>query len=420
MSEPVRDRPHPAESFDRTGIILLIVLCLAMFISGMNVMGLQPFFVDVGRDLGASVPAVGQAMTITLLVSAISGLIAGPVADHFGHRRLMITGGVILTISAIGAALATNLFLFMGARFLAGMSLALLNGLSLAIAGSYFGGEARRRALSVTVAAMSGTAILGVPLLSWLGDVLSWRWAFAFTGMTALALTPFLYQLIPSQLSHGSAFRLGQIISAYRPLLRQRSLLAVYVGSFVRAIFWLGILTYFGSFMIEQHGMGLQEVGLTYMVGGIGFLAGSVVAGGRLGQMNHRVLFTIVTLLGALLFGLTYSAPVGPWIAVLLLTGGGFFGAIGWVILNTMLANESKAGSGTTMSLNTAIFNLGSAAGGAVGGAVLAFGTYSAVGLVLPLFAVIASAIVLASSRLRDDETPEAGGQPASPQTSQS
>jgi predicted MFS family arabinose efflux permease len=101
--------------------------------------------------------------------------------------------------------------------------------------------------------------------------------------------------------------------------------------------------------------------------------------------------------LSGLFFGLTYVAPVGAIAAVLLLATGGFFGAIGWVVLNTMLANESNAGSGTTMSLNTAIFNLGSAAGGAVGGGLLLVGDYTSLGYGLPALAVIAGLIVLLS-----------------------
>jgi predicted MFS family arabinose efflux permease len=408
-SQELCNREQSRERFDRTGILVLVILCLAMFTSGMNAIGLQPFLVDIGADLETSVPAVGQAVTVTLLMSAFSGLIVGPVADHFGHRRLMIGGALILSISAAGTALAPSYLPFMGARLFGGTSLALLNGLSLAIAGSYFAGEARRRALSVTVGAMSGTAILGVPLLSWIGDILSWRWAFGSIGVVALLLVIPLSRYIPLTTPQSGSFQLTQILRAYRPLLQQRDVVALYAGSFLRAVFWMGILTYFGAFMIEVYGLSLQQVGLTYTVGGIGFLLGSVASGGRLGRYNHRLLFTVVTIIGGLFFGLTYATAFGAIPALLLLTIGGFFGAIGWVLLNTMLANESRAGSGTTMSLNNAIFNLGSATGGAVGGAILAVGSYTTLGYILPVFAAIASIIVLVSSRMAKTQATDPG-----------
>jgi MFS transporter, DHA1 family, inner membrane transport protein len=418
MSEPQKSTGIEAvESFDRTSILVLLTISLSMFAGTLNAIGFQPFLVDASSDLQVSVPAVGQAVTVTLLMSAISGLIAGPVADHFGHRRLMVSGAVILGISAIGTALAPEYTVFMLFRLLGGMSLALLTGLSLAIAGSYFSGVARRRALSVTVAAMSGTAIIGVPLLAWVGDALNWRWAFFFVGVTGMLLIPFLSTLIPVKLTGGGQFRVRQIARAYVPLIRQRSVLALYGGSFLRAIFWSGILTYFGAFLIERHGMTLQYVGWTYLVGGLGFLAGSLSAGTRIGTYDHRKVFTIVTVAGAIFFGLTYAAPVVPVASVLFLTAGGYFGAIGWVILNTMMANESQAGSGTTMSLNTAVFNLGSAAGGAVGGLVLVVGTYALLGWVLPLFALVASAIVLASRWVVDESESVIGEPRPAPET---
>jgi MFS transporter, DHA1 family, inner membrane transport protein len=392
-------RVTPRESFDRTGIVVLVTLCFAMCAGGINAMGLGPFLVDIGGDLGSSVPAVGQAMTVTLLMSAVSGIVAGPVADHFGHRRLMVAGAIVLAISALGTALATTYTVFMGARFIGGASLALLNGLSLAIAGSYFAGQARRRALSVAVASMSGVAILGVPFLSWLGGAFGWRWAFTIIGLLAIALTPFLHRLIPLTEPSTSGFRLTQLLLAYRPLLSQREVVALYVGSFLRAIFWLGTLTYFGAFVIERFGLSLEQVGLTYMFGGAGFLAGSLLAGGRIGWLDHRLVFTVSTIVGAAFFGLMYLISPGAITAVLLLAVGGCFGAIGWVILNTMLATESHAGAGTTMSLNTAVFNLGSAAGGAVGGVLLALGDYAALGFGLPVFAIAASLIVWVSGR---------------------
>lgn len=387
------------ETFDRTGIVVLITLCFAMCAGGINAMGLGPFLVDIGADLDTGVPAVGQAVTVTLLMSALSGIVAGPVADHFGHRRLMVLGAMVLAFSALGTALATTYAVFMGARFIGGASLALLNGLSLAIAGSYFAGQARRRALSVTVASMSGVAILGVPFLSWLGGAFGWRWAFGVIGITAVLLIPFLHRLIPLTEPSPNGFEFRQLPRAYRPLLEQRAVLALYVGSLLRAIFWMGTLTYFGASLIERYGLSLEQVGLTYMFGGAGFLLGSLLAGGRIGLLDQRTVFTVTTLLNGVLFGLVYITSPGAVVAVLLLACGGLFGSIGWVIINTMLANESDAGSGTTMSLNTAVFNLGSAAGGGVGGVLLALGDYQALGMGLPVFALFASLIVWRSGK---------------------
>jgi MFS transporter, DHA1 family, inner membrane transport protein len=397
--QPITDE-HP-DHFDRTGVIVVATLAAATFVSGMNVMGLGPFLVDIGADLGRSVPVVGQAVTVTLVTSALAGLVAGPVADHFGHRRLMVAGSLVLAVSAFGTALAPGYALFMAARLVGGLATALLIGLSMAVAGGYFRGDARRRAMSVTLAAMSGTAIIGIPLLAWIGQHFGWRAPFATIGVTALLLLPLLYVYLPRPVPSREPFGLRGVLAAYRPLLGQRAVQALYAGNFVRSIFWLGSLTYFGAFVIERDGLSLQQVGLTYLFGGIGFLIGSLAAGGRLGARNPRNLFAVVTLIGAVFFGSMYLVPLGPVVAVLLLGLGGMFGAVGLVALNTMVVTESQTGAGTSMSLNAAVFNLGSAMGGAVGGVLLAAGGYTMLGLGLPVFALAGSLIVWRSGRLR-------------------
>jgi predicted MFS family arabinose efflux permease len=56
-----------------------------------------------------------------------------------------------------------------------------------------------------------------------------------------------------------------------------------------------------------------------------------------------------------------------------------------------LLADESPAGAGTTMVLNGSVLNLGTAGGAVLGGGLIAFGGYAALGIGLPLFALAAA-----------------------------
>jgi predicted MFS family arabinose efflux permease len=67
--------------------------------------------------------------------------------------------------------------------------------------------------------------------------------------------------------------------------------------------------------------------------------------------------------------------------------------AIAGVGIATLLAAESPAGTGTTMVLNGSVLNLGAAGGTALGGALIALGGYDALGLGLPIFALVAAAL---------------------------
>jgi predicted MFS family arabinose efflux permease len=64
--------------------------------------------------------------------------------------------------------------------------------------------------------------------------------------------------------------------------------------------------------------------------------------------------------------------------------------AICSVSVVALLADESPAGAGTTMVLNGSVLNLGTAGGAILGGALIAIGGYAALGIGLPIFALVA------------------------------
>ncbi|MDQ3780128.1 MAG: MFS transporter, partial [Chloroflexota bacterium] len=145
---------------------LLIVLCLASFLAVVNFAAPSPFFPEIARDLGTTVPLLGQVTTILTLLSALLGLGIGPLADRYGHRRLMVGGTVAVALNLLGTGLAPAYPLLLLLAVVGGLGDAVLFGLPLAIAATHFAGEARRRAVSWTSAGLPMGAVVGVPLLA--------------------------------------------------------------------------------------------------------------------------------------------------------------------------------------------------------------------------------------------------------------
>src|SRR5262245_12306167 len=85
---------------------LLVALGTSMVLGTFGYVLLGPFFPEIAADLDSSVPLLGQISAARLLLAAALGLIAGPLADGFGHRRVMAVGLVAaaLTLLGIGAA----------------------------------------------------------------------------------------------------------------------------------------------------------------------------------------------------------------------------------------------------------------------------------------------------------------------------
>jgi predicted MFS family arabinose efflux permease len=379
--------PPPGTSLVVADRRVLSALCLGMFVATLTFVAPAPFFPAMARDLDVGVPLLGQVVAAMLLVSAAIGLVAGPLADRYGHRRVIILGLVSGAICLFAFGLAPTFPVLLVGALAGGLANAAVSGPSLAVAGTYFAGAEARRALGWVTACMAGSAIVGVPVLTAVATLTGWRLAFIAAGGAVIGAVLLGAAWLPrdARVPEGR-LRSETLLAAYRPLLRHRPTLRLYGVAVLRAICWFGLLTYFGAFLAEELALSTGLVGLAYMLGGSGYFLGSVLSGGLLGVVPPRTLLVAGNIAMALLMGLAFSAILGPIGTVVMLPLAGFAGAFGWVAVAALLTADSPAGAGTTMTLHGSLFNLGAAAGGAIGGLLLALAGYGALAIGLPIF----------------------------------
>ncbi len=381
---------------------ILTVLCLASFLAVVNFAAPAPFFPDIARDLGTSVPLLGQVATALTLLSALLGLVAGPVADRYGHRRLMIGGVVAVALNLLGTGLAPSYLALLMLAVLGGLGDAVLFGLPLAIAGTHFVGESRRRAMSWTSAALSLGTIAGVPVLTAIGGALGWRAAIGSAGLVTLGVAWLTGVWLPTTATRRQdRFRTRALLAAYRPLLRHPPLLVLYAANGLRMACWIGLVTYLGAFLREALDLDDGWVGFAYMGGGVGAFLGSLAMGARLGRLSPRPLVAGMTAAQAVLLATIFTLPLGTLATLALLPLAAFCGSAGYVGIASLLALETPGGAATTMVLNGSVLNLGAAGGIALGGLLIAVGGYSALGIGLPAFALVGGLLVLVPTASR-------------------
>lgn len=368
-------------------------LCVSAFLAALNFFAPTPFYPPMARDLNTTVPLLGQVVTLMAFVSAGLGLIVGPLSDRNGYRRLLVIGLLAIAGNLIGIALAPSYVVVLGLGVLGGFGDAIVFALPLAIAGTRFAGAARRQAIGWTLGALSVAPIVGVPLLTAFGAVSGWRAALALAGIAGAVAAWFVTVSLPAdhQTSH-APLRVSVLLGAYAPLLREPPVLRLFGITALRAISWLGMLTYLGGFLGEVIGLDTRQIGFVYMLAGGGYVLGSVIAGGRLGGISPRAMVAVASCATGLLLGPMLT--IGDIrVVVPLLIGGSFAAALIGVGVTALLAAESPAGAGTTMVLNGSILNFATAASAALGGVLIAAGGYGALGTALPLFAFVAAVL---------------------------
>ncbi|MGI8486136.1 MAG: MFS transporter [Thermomicrobiales bacterium] len=380
---------------------VLPALGLGSFITMLSVSAPAPFLPDIASELGVGVTLLGQVTAAMLILSAPIGLVAGPLADRYGSRRLILLGLVASAVCLLVFGLAAVFPLLFIASVAGALSEATVPGLSLAIAGTRFRGPASRRAIGWTVGAASIAPIVGVPLLTTISGIAGWRAGFLVGGGIALVIMVLVSAWLPEDSQRPeAAFRLRTLLDSYRPLLHDIGMRRLYGCSVMSSMCWFGMITYLGTALRDRFGFSISEVGIVYMLAGSGYLLGSLVAGGAFARVPVRPLVAVSNVIMGLLLMVAFSGIVDSRIAIGLLSMAAFAGAMGWVGLTALLTSETPAGAGTTMVLNGSLYNLGAAAGAGLGGFLLAAGGVGALALGLPLFG-LGSALCMWAPRRR-------------------
>jgi predicted MFS family arabinose efflux permease len=372
----------PALIFSRLGtrpyIILMAILLVEMAAS---------FDVPVG--------VMGQMRSVASLLAMGFALVMGVLSIRFRPKPLLLVGGSLFVVSALGCSFAPSYAVMLVFFSLTGFGSAIVAPMSQTLVGEHLDVEERPRAFSymfVTFTLVS--ALVASPVLNWLAVRGGWRLAylayvlpFAVLGLVAA------YLGIPaSGPKSGEAPGLREYLAAFREILSDRSSLTCILCSMLVAAAFTSISIYGVSAFIERFGVPSAWRGniwsiLTF-VGAIGsFLSSRLVA--RFGR--KPVCFAGALTMGVCAVG--FSTVDGVWLSLGLAVLCGF-GQMIWSPASLSLTLEQNLRlRGSMMSLNEAARSLGVALGSGLGGYLLLESGYSALGLVLGSIGVVAAVI---------------------------
>ncbi|MFE9858641.1 MFS transporter [Streptomyces sp. NPDC005780] len=157
---------------------ILLVLCGAIFLEGIDVAMLNVALPAIRADLGLSTGELQWVMSAYVLGYGGFMLLGGRAADLFGRRRMFVLWlTVFLLFSGLGG-FATEGWMLILARFVTGVSAAFMTPAGLSVITTGFAeGPERNKALLV----YSGTAAGGFTIGLVAGGLLTavgWRWVF--------------------------------------------------------------------------------------------------------------------------------------------------------------------------------------------------------------------------------------------------
>ncbi|THC54840.1 MULTISPECIES: MFS transporter [unclassified Streptomyces] len=341
----------------------LVIAAVSLGIDAYVLAGVLP---DMADSLSTTAGAIGMGVTAFTAAYAVAGpFLSRRLAGRSTRTALLVALGAF-NLGNLATALAPTLGIFLASRVVAGAGAGVLTAVATATAGALVADHERGRAMALVPFGLSTGTVAGVPLGMLIGDLVGWRGTMGFVvlvgvlSMLALALrSGTLPQLPASRRSDGSAVLSNPRVAWGIAL------------SFILGLASLGLYTYLLP-MADENGLRGWGFALVW-AWGIGGVLGSGLIGRPLDALGPRRLMPVVPafLLASFLAVWLFDHPAAWLIATAV------WGASGWIsvpVLQQALIRDHTQQAMTVVAFQMAAMYLGSAAGSALGSALLAGG----------------------------------------------
>jgi DHA1 family inner membrane transport protein len=347
---------------------------------------------EVEQGLGISTPEAGHLISAYALGVVVGAPLLAAVGAKLPRKKLALGLLLFFTLANLSSFVAPDYGSMLVSRFAAGLPHGAFFGVAAVIAASLVPATRRGWAISMVMAGLSVSNVVGVPFATWLGQTFGWRLLFVLVGAIGLLALAMVWKFVPFQAAHPDA----SIRRELGALKRLQVWLALLVGIVGFGGFF-ATYTYIAHTMTAVAGIPTALIPLVVALYGLGMVAGNIV-GGRLADKS--VMGTLYRVLPAVAVALVVYAVAAnwPWSAMVMVFVVGASGSMLIPALQTRLLDASPDAPSLASSLNHAALNVANALGAFLGGLVIALGWgFTAPALVGAVLALLGFGVALFS-----------------------
>jgi ACS family hexuronate transporter-like MFS transporter len=252
------------------------------------------------RDLGLSATQYSYLVTAFLAAYTIGPVLAGRLIDTIGTRAGMSLAIVWWSLAAALHAVSSSFATFVALRFSLGLGEAGTLPSTIRTVAEWFPVRERAMATAIFSAGTAIGAVVAVPIVAFATTLFGWRVSFLVTGLLGfLWLIPWLTLygrpedhplLAPAERARILAERAETSAVPHPALdvLRHRKAWGVILGRFMVDPVWQFYLFWLPSYLVEQRGLSLRELGLFGWIPFAATDAGSLAGGWVSGRLLAR------------------------------------------------------------------------------------------------------------------------------------
>jgi len=335
-------------------------LVLASGVLIMESAVLSPIIADLAVVFSVSDARAGLLMLAYTIPLVILVPIMGILADRYGKKYFLVPGLALFGLAGAGIAMVNTFEAILILRILQSMGHAAAGPIIIAMIGDLYSGVQETTAQGIRTAGIN-VGIIGVPILSGILFVYSWRYPFLLY-LIAVPVAMWAWYVIPqSTQSESSSMRdyMNELV-----LFISKPRMACLVTTFViRFLLLFGFLTYISVLAIGEAGLDVKAAGLLVAIKGIVSFTSST----QVGRLSNKF-STIDIIIGGFIIGSSgiiimgvYPTPIMIAMGAILFGFGDGVVSPGQKSLVNQLAPEGMRGG--AVSVATTFQNLGKVIG---------------------------------------------------------
>lgn len=364
---PAQDKA-PAVPHSRLAVALIeLALAVGSFGIGTGefaIMGLLP---NVAQEFNVTTPEAGYAISAYALGVVVGAPIIAVMAAKLARQTLLLLLMAIFAVGNAVSAVAPTFESFVLLRFLTGLPHGAYFGVAALVAASLVPPNKRTQAVARVMMGLTVATLLGTPVATWFGQILSWRIAFGAVGFMGALTVVLIWLFLPKD-------KVKEGASPMREL-----------GAFTRRQVWftLGIgavgfgglfsvFSYIASTATEVAGMPESAVPVMMALFGSGMIVGNLV-GAWFADRNLMATIGGVLASSAVVMTVLWLTAENPYMLSACVFLVGCSVAIG-PALQTRLMDVAADAQTLAAALNHSAFNIANALGAWLGGLAIAAG----------------------------------------------
>jgi predicted MFS family arabinose efflux permease len=381
----------------RGGWFVLLSLVVASYLANVSAIAMTPFLLDIARELGADLAAMGVLLAVGSITWAVVSMFAGVASDRYGRRPVLLLGLLGLALAPLSLAATTFYWVAILSRFSGGFGGGAFMGTAFAAAADAVPEKERGRALGWLITGQSLALVIGVPLVAYVAVFIGWRGSLAIQGLAIIIAAVMVWLAVPGQPPrHRTQATEGpSVLSLLTP-----KVIALLSANTMERICYGGVAVYLATYLITSYGTSLEALAVGLGLVALGNLLGNLAGGELSDRLRSRTVLAATSLAATGLMSLPLLLwQPGLWVSIALGFAYMVINALGRPALMAATSDVSNEARGALLGVNMTFASFGWLGAQALGGWIIGTLGFPVFGMLTTAAGLIGAILAVAGMR---------------------